>query len=106
MCRPGRTKRASQVSNLRGALTTLERQLSGSRVLLLEEGTGLVRVDRDPRGHRRGEGHLPEVTALGRGRLEPDDLIQRGRVVLQQLGLGEGRLADDEVEVPVPVGAE
>src|ERR1700722_632175 len=71
--------------------------------LLVEEAAGLVRVDRDAGGHGRGEGDLPQVAALGGGWLEPDHLVERGRVVLEQRPLAEGGLADDEVQVAVPV---
>src|SRR5690606_4635230 len=43
--------------------------------------------------------------ALGGGRLEAQDLVDRGAVVLHELGLVEGGLADDEVEVAVLVDA-
>src|SRR6266699_1918555 len=70
------------------------------------EVAGLVGVDRDAGAHRGGEGDLPQVPALGRGGLEPDHLVQGGAVVLQQGGRGERRLADDEVEVAMPVSPE
>ena len=46
---------------------------------------GPVRVDLDAGAHRRRQGDLPEVAALGAGRLEPQHLVERGRVVLGQL---------------------
>src|ERR1700722_17510259 len=76
--------------------------LRGRRALFVEEAAGLARVDRDAGAHRGGERDLPQVTALGGGRLEPDDLVDRRRVVLEQRLLVEGGLADDEVQVPVP----
>src|SRR6516165_1853128 len=79
---------------------------SADRRLFLDEAAGLVRVHRDTGAHRRGERDLLQVAALGGGGLEPDHLIERGRVVLEQRLLREGGLPDDEVEVPVPVGAE
>src|SRR5215475_2746581 len=74
--------------------------------LFLDEAAGLVGVDGDARPHGGGERDLLQVTALGRGRLEPDHLVERGGVVLEQRVLGERGLADHEVQVAVPVGAE
>ncbi len=42
-----------------------------------------------------------DVAALGGRRLEPEDLVERGGVVLDQLRLVERHLADDEVQVRV-----
>src|ERR1700722_1265504 len=70
--------------------------LRGRRALFVEEAAGLVRVDGNAGPHRRGERDLPQVAALGGGRLEPDYLVDRGGVVLQQRLLVEGGLADDE----------
>src|ERR1700724_2673923 len=83
----------------------MSRTLRGGS-FFVEEAAGLVRVHRDAGGHGRGEGDLPQVPALGSGGLQPDDLVERGRVVLKQRLLVEGGLADDEVKVPVPVDAE
>ena len=77
--------------------------LRGRRALFVEEAAGLVRVDGDAGAHRRGERDLLQVAALGGGRLQPDHLVDRRRVVLEQRLLVEGGLADDEVQVPVPV---
>jgi hypothetical protein len=55
---------------------------------LVGEASGLVGVDRDAGAHRRGERDLLQVPALGRGGLEPDHLVDGGRVVLKQ---GRGR---------------
>jgi hypothetical protein len=52
------------------------------------EAAGLVGVDRDAGAHRGGERDLPQVPALGCGGLEPDHLVDGGRVVLKQ---GRGR---------------
>src|SRR5699024_9861451 len=57
------------------------------------ERAGAVRVDGNARAHRGRQRHLPQVAALRAGRLEPHDLVQRGRVVLRELLLGERRLA-------------
>src|SRR2546421_1051873 len=70
------------------------------------EAPGLAGVDRDARAHGGGQGDLPQVPALGRRRLQPQDLVDGGGVVLHQGRVGEGRLADDEVEVGVPVHPE
>src|SRR5699024_5908379 len=63
-------------------------------------------VERDARAHRGGHDTLLDVATLGRGRLEAVHLVERGPVVLHQLLLVEGGLADDEVQVPVTVHAE
>src|SRR5689334_9009734 len=88
------------------AAAAYERNLGDRSGLVVEEAAGLVRVDRDARSHGRGEGDLLQVPALGGGGLEPDDFVERGRVVLEQRLLVKGRLADDEVKVAVPVDAE
>src|SRR3954447_10653337 len=77
-----------------------------SGLVLRSDVPGLVRVDLDARAHGGGDGDLPKVAALGARRLESQHLFERGGVVLRELGLGEGRLADDEVQVGVPVDAE
>src|SRR5215470_5352376 len=70
------------------------------------EAAGLAGVDRDGRAHGGGHGDLPQVAALGRRRLQSQDLVDGRGVVLHQGRVGEGRLADDEVEVRVPVHPE
>ena len=50
-----------------------------------QQVAGAVRVDRDARAHRGGDGDLLQVPALGGGRLGPQHLVQRGGVVLDQL---------------------
>nr|AHE14889.1 hypothetical protein asmbl_12 [uncultured bacterium] len=67
---------------------------------------GAVRVDRDARAHGGRDGDLLDVPALGRGRLGAQHLVQGGGVVLHQLGLVEGGLADHQVQVGLLVDAE
>src|SRR3954452_11395919 len=67
-----------------GAPSSGRRAVSGGG-LVHQHVAGAVRVDRDARAHRRGDGDLLQVPALGRRRLGPQDLVQRGRVVLDQL---------------------
>src|SRR5699024_94757 len=55
---------------------------------------------------RGGHHGLGDVAALRSRRLQPEDLLQRCAVVLHQLLLGEGRLADDEVQAGVFVDTE
>ena len=78
----------------------------GSALVLPGDVARAVGVDLDPRAHRGGDGDLLDVAALGAGRLEPQHLLEGCGVVLRELGLGEGRLADDEVQVRVAVDAE
>ena len=59
-----------------------------------------------PGAHRRGHRDLAQVTTLRRARLEPQHLVEGGEVVLRQLLRAERRLADDEVQVGVPVDPE
>src|SRR5699024_2016432 len=53
-----------------------------------------------------GHGDLGDVAALRGGGLQSQDLVERGDVVLDQLLLREGDLADDVVQVRRTVGAE
>src|SRR3954468_17869896 len=77
------------------ALTTLQS----------EDVAGTGRVDLDARAHRRGDGDRAQVTTLrGRG-LRADELLDDGRVVLQQLTLVERGLADVQVDDRGAVGA-
>src|SRR5215217_5618972 len=70
---------------------------------LLGVRTCLVGVDRNARAHGCRKRDLAEVAALCGARLQPNDLVQRRKVVLRQLLGAERRLADDEVQVGVPV---
>ena len=63
-------------------------------------------VDQDAGRHGGGENDLLHVAALGSSRLETQDLLQRREVVLDELLFGERGLADDELQVGVPVHAE
>src|SRR4051794_21911207 len=56
---------------------------------LLQQTAGLVGVELDAGAHRGGHGGLADVAALGGRRLEPQDLVESGRVVLDQLRLVE-----------------
>src|SRR5450759_1083223 len=83
------------------------RTSTGGGVLeILDQPARLPGIDRDARTHGRGQRDLPDVTALGCGRLEPEHLLECGRVVLHQGRLRERRLADHEMQVPVPVHPE
>src|SRR3954447_21367598 len=77
-----------------------------SGLVLGRDVAGAVRVDLDAGAHRRGDGDLLDVAALRAGRLQTEHLFQRRGVVLRELHLGEGGLADDEVQVGVAVDAE
>src|SRR5690348_548095 len=78
-----------------------------SGVLVLDRDVaGAVRVDLDAGAHGRRDGDLLQVAALGAGRLQTEHLFERRGVVLRELDLGERGLADDEVQVRVPVDPE
>src|SRR3954453_22920742 len=67
---------------------------SGRDGLVLDgEVAGAVRVHRDAGAHRRGQRRLLHVPALGGRRLEPQHLLERGGVVLDELLLAERGLA-------------
>src|ERR1700735_3525471 len=71
---------------------TLARTLSGDR--LLEQVAGTRRVDVHAGTHGRGEGDRTQVAPLGGRRLGADQLLDHGRVVLEQRALLEVTLAD------------
>src|SRR5699024_5003352 len=81
-------------------------RLSSGLVGLLEEVAGAVHIDRDTGAHGGGHGDLLDVAALRGGRLQAQDLVERGHVVLDQLLIGERDLADDVVQVRGTVRAE
>src|SRR5689334_15763022 len=87
------------------SLERLESALGGRSSLLLNKIAGLRRVDLDPGAHGRGHRDRPDVLALGRGRLGADQLLDHGLVVLEQVLVGEGRLADGHVDDRGAVGA-
>src|SRR5258708_16151291 len=87
--------------------TPRKQRLAGCGFLELgRQAPGHRRVDGNARAHGRGEGDLLQVPALRGGRLQPDDLVDCRRVVLHQGPVVERGLADDEVEVAVPVNPE
>src|SRR5699024_9358930 len=96
--RPGRPRPSSCRSYLAARPSGL--------VGLLEEVAGAVHIDRDTGTHGGGHGDLLDVAALRGGRLQTQDLVERGHVVLDQLLVGERDLADDVVQVRRTVGAE
>ncbi len=70
---------------------------SGRVLLVSTEIPGPIVVDKRD---------LAEVATLGSTRLQPDDLIHRREIVLGQLLGAEGRFADDEVQIGMPVDPE
>src|SRR5205807_114591 len=72
---------------------------------LFQDTPHLCRVDVDAGAHRARERDLPDVAALRCGRLRPDDLVDDGGVVLDELTLVEALLADRDVDVRPAVGA-
>src|SRR5581483_6843335 len=71
---------------------------------LLGEPARLRRVDMDAGAHRARERDLPDVAALRRRRLRPDDLVQHCCVVLDERPLVEALLPDRDVDVRAAVG--
>src|SRR5262249_19089127 len=65
-------------------------------------GTG---IHGEAGAHRRARGDRNDLTALGGGGLGANDLLDPRRVVLEQVGLGEARLADRQVDDRLPVRA-
>src|SRR6059058_2758109 len=63
------------------------------------------RVDVDARAHRGRERDLLDVPTLRGGGLRPDDLVDQGGVVLDELLLVEALLADRDVDVRTTVRA-
>src|SRR5690606_8373385 len=77
-----------------------------SGVVVDAEVAGARRVDGHARTGRGRDRDLLDVAALRAGRLQTQDLLQRGAVVLGELLGRERRLADHEVQVRVTVDAE
>src|SRR5215217_4910859 len=74
-------------------------------VVRLDEVLGLRRVHLDAGAHGGGHHDRAQVLALGRGRLRADELLDDRLVVLEQLALLEGRLAERHVDDRGAVGA-
>src|SRR5215469_13803766 len=72
---------------------------------LVDDSTRDARIDVDAGAHRGGDGDLLDVAPLRGGGLRPDDLLDQGGVVLDQLALVEAPLADWDVDVRAAVGA-
>ena len=81
--RSGTTTRAVSYATRRPART---KRTLGKSGLRLGEVAGDGRVDRDARAGGRRDDDLLEVAALRGRRLGPQDLVERGAVVLGQLG--------------------
>src|SRR4051794_810591 len=75
------------------------------RRLRLDQVARARRVDLDARPLRGGHDDGAQVLALRRGRLRADELLDDGLVVLEQLLVGERRLADRHVDDGGPVRA-
>src|SRR4051794_8177033 len=80
-------------------------RLRGRGSLRLNKILGARWVDLDPGAHGRGEHDGADVLALGRGRLGADQLLDDGLVVVEQVLVREGRLADRHVHDRRAVGA-
>src|SRR5919197_95860 len=87
------------------ASTMAAGSLAGLGLAVADQVAGLGRVDLDAGPHRGGDGDALDVAALGRRRLGPQDLVEHDLVVLDQRPGREGGLAEDQVQVAVPVDA-
>src|SRR3954447_19851618 len=67
-------------------------------LLVLGQPARARRVDLHARPHRGGERHGADVLALGGRGLRPDELLDHRLVVLRELLVREGRLAQGEVD--------
>src|SRR5262249_6010281 len=94
----GGPPRRAPTSPRRNVTSTRYCSIRYCRVQLGGQAPDLAWVHRDAWPHRRGERDLLQVAALRGGGLEPDDLIDRRRVVLDERPVVKGRLADDEVQ--------
>src|SRR4029077_6742522 len=74
-------------------------------VALLEDPADARRVDAHAGAHRRRDRDLLDVAPLGRRGLRADDLLDQGRVVLEQALGVEALLADRDMDVGAAVGA-
>src|SRR5438128_98726 len=61
-------------ASLAGRCTAGVRGSGGGGLVLSRDVAGAVRVDLDARAHRRGDGDLLDVAALGAGRLQTEHL--------------------------------
>src|ERR687895_196371 len=95
----------SRTYGCRGSLEGCDGPSGGCRSLLLDQVTGARRVDLDAGTHRRGDDDRAQVTALRRGRLGADQLLDDRLVVLEQVLVRERGLADGHVDDRRPVGA-
>src|SRR6476659_10635389 len=94
---PGfRAPRVSALPEVCGGLEWL--RSGGGRRSLLEDVTGLRGVDLHARAHGRGNGDRADVAATRGRRIRADELLDHGRVVLEQRALVEAGLADRQVD--------
>src|SRR5215204_5785775 len=72
---------------------------------LFGDALGSLGIDVDSGAHRARQRDRADVAALRRGRLGPDDLLDDGGVVLEQLSLVEALLPDRQMDVCAAIGA-
>src|SRR5215218_6869726 len=72
---------------------------------LFGDALGSLGIDVDSGAHRARQRDRADVAALRRGRLGPDDLLDDGGVVLEQLPLVEALLPDRQMDVCAAIGA-
>src|SRR5436190_3625311 len=116
--RSGRSQRTSALDS-RGSSAGLMRRARRCRSLwwpwalcsrarrgrLLDDVTNAAGIDLHAGPHGRSQCYGAQVASFRRRRLGPDELLDHGRIVLQQLALAEARLADHEVDDGRAVGA-
>src|SRR5699024_7138211 len=76
------------------------------RGLLAEEVTRTGGINRDPRTHRCGERCALVIASPRCGGFHPQDLVERGSVVLHQVLRVERHLTDHEVDIGLLVNPE
>src|SRR5579875_389372 len=81
------------------------RYTSLRRDRLLHDVANAAGINLDAGAHRAADRDGPQVAALGRRGLGPDQLVDHRRVVLEQTAIVEAPLADGQMNDRVAVGA-
>src|SRR5207253_7815115 len=101
--------RLGKTSALRAASCLRRRALCAYRFCLflqfLDDPARLGLVDVNAGAHGTRQSDLPDVASLRSSWLRADYLVDKGRVVLEELPLFEALLADRDVDVRATIGA-